>query len=190
MVIWRHGAVWNGFGVFGQGRRGKTTVTFEFALQLLKNDMLDFRIFDDNFLLFNSIMKRPSTSPYGDWGCDRVGRITDFEREARTKGKKLTDFKPIDQPQYPVNDATIWFLSPRLDLQEVVRNPCGFDAFLELLAANHPCHNEEWQPTSEKLLPSFNASWRYEQVYLQTSIEMLTLAARMAYQTVFGSSKS
>ena len=185
MVIWRHTQFWNGFGFFGQGGSGKTTLTFEFALKLLRDGILDIRIFDDSFLLANGVMRRASMPPYGDWGSNRLGKIAEFERGAQTKGRKLTDFKPIDQEEYRVADATIWFLSPKAELQELVRKSCNFDNFLELLAENHPCHNEEWKPTAEKLLPSFKANWRYEQVWLPTRIDILWGVAQMAYQTVF-----
>jgi len=164
MVIWKHAEVWNGFGFFGQGQSGKTTVSFDFASRLLRDGMLEMKVFDDRLLLNAGILKRDI--PQDHFGSDRLGKMVLFQCEARIKGKQLTDFSPETGKEYPVNNATIWFLLPKVEIKEPVWKICSFAEFLRTLAESHPCFNQEWNPTVEKLLPSFKANWRYEQVEL------------------------
>lgn len=177
---------WNGFGFFGQGLSGKTTISFDFALRLFRDGVHDMKIFDDNFLLENGVLKRASTPPYGDWGADRLGRIAAFGQEVQAKGKQLCDFKPIDQEAYQVKDANIWFLSAKDGLTEHSKNPCSFDEFLKLLAENNPCHNPDWKPTESNLMPSFKENWTYEHIWLPTSIpKAVAQGAYESYRTRF-----
>jgi hypothetical protein len=181
MVIWRHLHFWNGFGFFGQGLSGKTSMSFDFALRLFRDGVDDMKIFDDNFLLENGVLRR-----HEDWGSDRLGKMAAFEQEVKAKDKQLRDFKPIDQEVYRVKDATIWFLSAKDGLTNYSKNPCRFDEFLKLLAENNPCHNPDWKPTESNLMPSFSENWTYEHIWLPTPIpKVVERDAYESYQTRF-----
>lgn len=182
MVIWKQSLAWDAFGFFGGGLSGKSTVSFDFALRLLRDGILDIKVFDDRFFLDgNTVERDPKYPPYGE---DRTGKRTEFEQEAKSRNMQLEDFLPAIGEKYELGNVTIWFLSPSDDL-EYRRNALGFDDFLEFLAPKDPFHFLK-SPTVDDLIPHFKMGWKYELFELRKpiSVHVLEKLAELArYQT-------
>lgn len=170
MVIWKESLAWDAFGFFGGGLSGKSTVSFDFALRLLRQGILDIKVFDDRFFLDGNTVER---DPEYTWGEDRTGKRTDFEQEAKSRNKQLEDFLPAIGEKYALGNVTIWFLSPS-DGLEYRRNDLGFNDFLEFLATKDPYHFLK-NPTVNDLIPAFKKEWKYELFWLPKPISVHSL---------------
>jgi hypothetical protein len=179
MVIWKGVQDWNAFGFFGKGGSGKTTVSFDFALRLLRAGIVDLKVFDDRFLFMDGLVRRDEESK---WGSDRLDKRAEFEQEAKLRNKQLDDFLPeIGKDYVIVNNATIWFLCAQ-DALSYYRKSLSFEEFLNLLASSDPCH-EPKNLTEIDLMHSFRQNWNYEQVWLPKPLDILEAVAEAAYET-------
>jgi hypothetical protein len=177
MVIWQKSLAWDAFGFFGGGLSGKSTVSFDFALRLLRDGILDIKVFDDRFFLDGNTVER---DPKYDWGEDRTRKRAEFQQEAKSRNKQLEDFLPAIGEKYALGNVTIWFLCPSDDL-EYRANPLGFDDFLEFLITKDPFHFLK-NPTMDDLLPHFKKEWKYEVFWLPkpVSVHVLEKLAELA----------
>jgi hypothetical protein len=169
MVIWKGEAAWSAFGFFGQGGSGKTTLSFDFSLRLLRDGFLDLKVFDDRLLLDTNTVRRDGESTWGR--PDGLGKRTEFEREANSRNMQLDDFLPDVGEEYVLGDVTIWFLTPT-DRPELHRKPLGLSEFLEWLVDKDPFHDLK-KPTADDLSPSFRQNWRYELVWVPNLVTIL-----------------
>lgn len=177
MVIWKRAAAWSAFGFFGQGGNGKTTLSFDFSLRLLRDAFLDLKVFDDRLLLDSNTVRRDDESTWGR--PDGLGKRTEFEREAKSRNMRLDDFLPDVEKRYVLGDVTIWFLS-HTDRPELHREPVSLNVFLEWLAHKDPFHDLK-NPTADDLSPSFRQNWRYELVWIPNLPTVLEETTKAAY---------
>jgi hypothetical protein len=122
-VIWKRASAWDAFGFFGGGGSGRTTLSFDFALRLLRDQTLDLGIFDDRFILDSNTIQRDGDNTWGRE--DGLGKRREFEEEANSQNKQLNDFLPAKGDQYLLGHVTIWFLDHR-DGLEYYRESLGF----------------------------------------------------------------
>jgi hypothetical protein len=176
-VIWKRASAWDAFGFFGGGGSGKTTLSFDFALRLLRDQTLDLRIFDDRFILDSQTIQRDGDNTWGRE--DGLGKRREFEEEANSQNKQLNDFLPAKGDQYSLGHVTIWFLDHR-DGLEYYRESLGFMEFLELLTKKDPFHVLK-NPTVNDLMPCFKREWKYELILLPKPVSVLETLGQLAY---------
>jgi hypothetical protein len=171
MVLWKLNGynLWNAFGFFGQGKAGKTALSFTFARLLVEKCGLlikqgtSMKVIDDNFFLHQS--KTWSQEPWGD--PDKLGKRQQLITYLHRLGKSIEEDNPREGNELQIGDFMDWLLLPDPNRKGYEINLCHRDQFVNMLLSQNPCHS----PTQEELntqpqlqqsiRDSFDPLWQY-----------------------------
>jgi hypothetical protein len=180
MVMWKKGeAAWNGFGFLGEGKHGKTPLSFAFARILFLRDRPEIKIFDDCFTMEKGQIRQCRV-----WGrLDRLGEAyyTELAEAMRVSDRSITEVKP-GHDSYPLGKVAMYLLLFADGTAPFRKQRCHRQDFVEKLMPSNPFTWNDPKPGKEIVLHRFKDAWNYFIIHRkkESTKELIDLLAQEA----------
>ena len=182
MVIWRlRDGAWNGFGFFGESRRGKTPLSFAFARILFMNGVRELRVLDDCFKIEGERIRQCRV-----WGKrDPLGEnyYSQLAESMSASGHSVSDVEPGGHT-YALSKVAVYLLLHGDRENSFAKRRCSRADFADTLMPSNPFTWDYPKPGKEIVLQRFKENWAYFVVETQkkTSIELIDALANEAFE--------
>jgi len=184
MVIWkREEGGWDGLGFLGEGKHGKTPLSFSFALSLFRKGVTEIRVFDDCFRLEHGRIEQ--CRAWGDRDQLAEAYYKELSKTMNDSKHSVVEVEPGDHT-YILHDVVMYLLLFNDTDDGPKRQRCGRQEFVEKLMPTNPfCWNYP-KPGKDILLQRLKENWSYFIVKrpTKTTKELVDVIVHEAFEDI------
>jgi len=182
MVIWRRKKeAWDGFGLLGESKHGKTPLSFALAHLLFMSGVREIKVFDDCFKIEVGRIRQCRTWGNRDPLCESY--YSELAEAMIATGHSISEMEPGDHT-YTLGNVAAYLLLFVDSANALKKQRCNRMEFVEKLMPSNPFAWDYPKPGKDAVLQRFKENWRYFTIQRQrkTTKELIDTLAHEAFE--------